>query len=208
MTDQLEREDLERPAAESGAAGWQRDGRGREYVKHPGGKGTLWRQGDETIEEALARDAEQAPKDRRPRRKSKTPKKPPAPRRVDLKELEAAIAEALQAPAMVCGMFGEEWAANHFTAQGPYLARNLILASEHNPWLRAKLEEWATGEAAAMKLMSLVGVTGALIGYAVPPIVYFANLPVPDKAREMFNIPDRREEHAESTPPPAAAVAA
>jgi hypothetical protein len=52
----------------------------------------------------------------------------------------------------------------------------------------------------------MFGVGGALVGYAIPPIVYWANLPVPDKAREMFGIPPRRE-HAPN-PAPAFAEAA
>ena len=99
---------------------------------------------------------------------------------------------------MPCAMFGDEWAAEHFTNSGPYLARNLILASEHNPWLRKKLEEASTGQDAMMMMISLVGVAGALFAYAVPPVIWWFNLPAPRKTREMFGIPDRRE----PTPPP------
>jgi hypothetical protein len=164
---------------------------GRQYIgRNDGRQGVIWRQGDESIAEARTRDS--TPRDKRPR-KSKRPKMPEAPRKVDLKELEATLAEALKAPAMLCATFGDEWAAEHFTVSGPYLARNLILASEHNPWLRQKLEEAATGQDAMMKVVSLVGVGGACFAYAVPPIIWWFNLPAPRKTREMFGIPERRQ---------------
>lgn len=192
---------------------WQRDGRGRLYVKRPGGGGAVFRRGDETIAQAVERDAQPRPagKDKRPRAKSKRPAMPPAPETVDLKALEKMIAEALTAPAMACAMYGDEWAANHFTQQGPYLARNLVLASEHNPWLRRKLEAAATGQDTAVAALAMLGVAGALFGYMVPPIVWWLNLPVPDRARTMFGIPparDRDLEHAESPAPAAEPIAA
>jgi hypothetical protein len=178
---------------------WSITKNGRQYVgRRDGRSGIVYREGEETIEQARARDS--TPKDKRPRRKPKTPKLPPASRKVDLKELEQTLAEALKAPAMLCATFGDEWGAEHFQRAGPYLARNLILASEHNPWLRQKLEEAATGQDAMMMVVSLVGVGGALFVYTVPPVIYFLNLPVPHKTREMFGIPDRKEK-----PPPYAA---
>jgi hypothetical protein len=196
-----------KPAAE---ADWLTDGRGRLYVKRTEGAGVVFRRGEESIAEALARDSAE-PRDKRPRSrsaKSKRPKMPPAPSKVDLKQLEHVLSEALQAPAMPCAMFGDEWAANHFTQQGPYLARNLIAASEHNPWLRRKLEDAATGQDAAVKLISVVGIAGALFGYAVPPVVWWFNLPVPDKAREMFGVPPARDRAPAAPPADPAAVAA
>jgi hypothetical protein len=181
---------------------WKTDSRGRMYTPRREGKGIVYRQGEETIAQALERDAT-GPRDQRPRPKSKRPKMPEAPRKVDLKELERTLAEALKAPAMMCATFGDEWAANHFTMSGPYLARNLVMASEHNPWLRRKLEEAATGQDAMMLVVSMVGVGGALFTYLIPPIIHWFNLPVPEKAREMFGIPPRREQeppYAASTP--------
>jgi hypothetical protein len=104
------------------------------------------------------------------------------------------------APAIVCATVGDEWGANHFQNAGPYLARSLVMASEHNPWLRKKLEEAASGEAAMMMIVTLVGVGGALVTYMVPPLVYWFNLPVSTRTRQMFGIPPRKE-----TPPPYAA---
>lgn len=191
-------EDLTPPAPAGPAVepGWKRTADGkREYTTREGKRGVIYRKEGETVAEAVARDQEQ-PKDQKPRRKPKTPRKPAPPKAADLKELEAILAEAFASPAMICAGFGDEWAANHFTNQGPYLARNLIRASEHNPWLRRKLEDAASGGDTAMKLISLVGVGGALFGYAAPVIIYWFNLPVPDKAREMFGIPEAREHGA------------
>jgi hypothetical protein len=214
MSEQAATEPVEGPASNGqppGVEGWERDGRGRLYVKRPGAPGVVFRRDEETVAEALARDAS-PDKDKRPRRKakSKRPPMPEAPSGVDLKALEKMLAEALTAPAMACAMVGDEWSANHFTTQGPYLARNLVLASEHNPWLRRKLEEMATGQDAATKLIAMLGVAGALVGYAVPPIIYFLNLPVPEQARQMFGIPPARQPqpNAPGPAPPAEPVAA
>lgn len=204
MVDELadELEDLTAPSSNGAseaappADGWTPDKNGKPYVARQGRPGIIYRQGDETVEQARARDAE--PKgDKRPRRKTKPPKMPDPPRQVDLKALEVTIADALTSPAMICASFGDEWAADHFAKSGPYLARNLVNASNHNPWLRKKLEEAATGQDAMMKMVSLMGVGGALFGYAIPPIIYWFNLPAPQKTREMFGIPDRREREPE-----------
>lgn len=175
--------------------GWKRNKAGREYVQAVGRRGVIMRQGNETVAEALARDAAPAAQGR-PRRKA-TPKTPPPPKGLDLKALEQQLAEALKAPAVAAAMFGDEWAANHFTQNGPYLARNLVLASETNPWLRRKLENAATGGDMMMQLMSLVGVGGAFIMYIVPPLVWWFNLPVPETGRQMLGIPER---HSDGSP--------
>jgi len=173
---------------------WQTDKQGRKYVPRQDGRsGIIIRQGEETIEQAIARDQRPKSGDKRPRRKSKRPSMPESPRKVDLKELEQELAMALRAPGAFARTFGDEWLTEHFDISAPYLARNLVLASEHNPWLRKKLEEAATGQDAMMKIMGMVGVGGALIGYAVPPLIYVLNLPVPEKARELWGMPPRRE---------------
>lgn len=188
---ELEREELGPPPASTNGAedGWRLDRNGKQYIPRPGRRGNIYRQGEETPEQARERDAR--PRDERPR-KPKKPKKPEAPRKVDLRELEAALAEGFKAPGMACAMMGDEWAAQHFTMHGPVLARNLVRASEHNPWLRAKLEEAATGEEAMMKVISLAGVGVSCAVYIVPPVIYWLNLPVPERTRAMFGIPARR----------------
>jgi hypothetical protein len=175
---------------------WRTSSDGRVYVPRTDGvPGIIYRfDTDETV--AQARERMKLPRDQRPKPKQRKPRTPKLtdekPKQADLKALEATLAEALKAPAMVCAMVGDEWSATHFTNAGPYLARNLVLASEHNPWLRRKLEEAATGEDAMMLVVSLVGVAGAVISYTLPPIVYWLNLPVAPKVREMFGIPDRK----------------
>ncbi len=186
--------------------GWQTASNGRRYVKAVGRQGTVFQKGDETVDEALARDAARGngkPADKRPGSgRKKAPPKPPPPRQVDLKEIERELVEALSSPAMICATFGDAWAADHFTRQAPVLARNLVVAAERNPWLRRKLEQAATGGDVMMRLLALLGVGGAIVGYAVPPLIYWLNLPVPEQARLMFGIPPRRED--EDGAPPAA----
>lgn len=193
------REPPDEPPADSG---WKRDKNGKEFLNPPGRKGILYRDGEETPLEAIERDSR--PKDQRPRRKSKTARKPPPPAKDELRELEQILAEALKSPAIVAAMAGDEWSANHFTMAGPALARNLVVASEHNPWLRRKLLAASSGGDMMMQLMTMVGVGGAMVMYIVPPVVYWFNLPVPDKGREMFGIPERREHEPPASAPPVA----
>lgn len=209
------------PAAEDG---WKIDKQKRKFVAARGRSGIVYRQGNETVEEALARDAK-GPRDKPPKKKKGDPAaaaataaavagKGPAPSKQGLKELEHALAEGLRAPAMAAAMVGDEWLAEHFMKQGPVLARNLVMASEHNPWLRAKLEAAMQGEDIMIKVMTMMTVGGAVIGYVVPPIIYLVNPPfVSEKAREMFGVPERRPDHEEgprapATPPAHAAGAA
>jgi hypothetical protein len=182
--------------------GWLTDKQGRSYIRSPHRRGAIYRREDETIAQALERDGQ--PRDQRPRRKSKPPRKPPPPKSVDLRELEQALAEALKSPAVPCAMFGDAWAADHFTNHGPYLARNLMLAAEHNPWLRRKLEAAAQGGDLMMQLFTLGGLAAALGLYLIPPLVWWLNLPLGDQARAMFGIPNRNA----GPPPPTAAQAA
>jgi len=171
---------------------WRVDKNGNQYVPRTDGRsGVIRRQGDETIEQARERDSN--PKDQAPKRKPKKPKMPPAPRKVDLKALEEPLAAALKAPGAVAMSFGDEWAFEHFNMAGPYLARQLVLAAEYNPWLRRRLEEAASGEEAMMKVMGMMAIGGAVVMYFVPPTIYFLNLPVPEQARAMMHVPPRRE---------------
>lgn len=177
----------------AGDNGWRTDSQGRKWIPARGRSGRIMRQGDETVEQAFARDA-QGGKDEKPKRKAATAsgRKPPAPTSKALKDIEHQLAEALSSPAMVFAISGEDWAVKHFTTQGPELARQLVAASEHSEWLRAQLTAIVAGEAAAVKLMAMAALTAAVVGYAAPPIIYFANLPVPDQARVMLRIPPRK----------------
>lgn len=173
----------------AGEPGWLTDKNGDRYVKAEGRRGIIRQQGDETVAEAIARD-QQPRSQKRPR--PKKPKMPPPPKAVDLRALEEMLADALKAPAVPAAAFGDEWAAQHFTTWGPALARNLVTASETNPWLRRKLENAANGGDMMMQFVSLIGVGGAVVMYALPPLVYWLNVPIPDKGREMLQIPERR----------------
>ena len=174
---------------------WKRNRKGREYVSAQGRSGVVWRLEDESVEEALERDrvrleADEPPR-RRDRKKTKLPP-PPAPAKTDLRELEKLLAEVLQAPAMACALAGDDWAANHFTNQGPVLARTLVSAAEHNPWLRSKLEAAAGGDELAIRLMGISTVVVAAVGYLIPPLIWWFNVPVSPGARAMFGIPPPR----------------
>lgn len=192
------------PAAGGGGAvdpraqGWKQDVRGRWITPARGRSGMVYRQGNETIEEALARD-KKGPKDKRPKSKPKTAPKPPAPTQESLKELEFLLAEGLKSLAVPCAMLGDSWPADHFTLHGPILARNLVEASKHNPWLRSKLEAAVRGEDFMVKVITTLGIGGALCMYAVPPILYYLPGVAPKEARELFDVPDRRELHAART---------
>jgi hypothetical protein len=178
---------------------WEVDKNGKEYVGRKGKSGIIYRKDGETVDEARERDAK--PKDQRPRRRTKPPKAPDPPKKLELKELEAMMTEALKQPAIIAAMAGDQWAEDHFLKSAPYLARNLIVAAEHNPWLKRWLEEASVGQEAMMKIVSLAGVGGALFLYIVPPVIYFMNLPVPNSTRAKFGIPDRREAPNAASPP-------
>jgi hypothetical protein len=156
---------------DAGAAGWEKDGRGRYYVKPPEGGNVVFRRGEETVAEALERAA-RPDKDKKPPPK---PRKKAMPKReaVDLKAIEEAIGQVFAAPGQVAGMMlQDEWIMAHFMVRGPELARALCNASEHNPWLRKKLIEISTGGAAAMQLQAFVMLAIASASYAIPPAAY------------------------------------
>jgi hypothetical protein len=92
----------------------------------------------------------------------------------------------------MCASMGDEWGAQHFTTQAPLLARNIVAISEHNPWLRAKLEQMAAGESVLANAMLIMVLGKSLIEYALPPIIYYANPPfISPKARALLNVPER-----------------
>lgn len=209
-------------AAAAGPLEWQTNEAGKEYVPAQGRSGVIIRQGEETVAEALERDAKGG-RDEKPKRRS-IPKqrKPPAPTSVDLKKLEHELAEGLRAPSMVAVFIPDPelsaWLANHFTKQGlggaDFLARQLVTAAEYNPWLRAHLEQAVSGEAFAVKLITTFALAAAVLAYAVPPVVVLLNLPFPNTGRELLDLParkppiDARRNGRPETPPPAAATEA
>jgi hypothetical protein len=179
---------------------WRRDKQGKQYVAAVGRKGIIYRRGEETIAEALERDKrpkdERPPKDRKRRGAGAMPDKP---RDIDLQAVELALVEALRSPAILAAGFGDAWLANHFTIQAPILARNLVVASEHNSWLRRQLETMAEGGTGAMAIITLLGLGGAFLAYAAPPVIHLFNLPAPEMARQLFAMPPRREREDATT---------
>lgn len=186
------------PATEPVTPGWKTDTAGRQFINKPSGRGMIYRRGEETIDEALQRDA-QGPDPKPPKRKK--PKKPPPPKGVDLQALEETIAEALKSPASIAGMFGDEWLVDHFIDKGPLLARNLVKASETNPWLRRKLEEIATGGDMAVQFLTVLSLAGAVVMYAAPPVLYLTNARLSPQARFMLGVPERRRPEPPAPPP-------
>lgn len=204
MSDELEQLDATapppRPAASPADDGWKVDKSGRQYITLPHRRGPLYRRGQETVNDRIERD--QRPADEKPGKGRKPRKKPPmpdAPADGDLRAVEQALAEALRSPAMIAGLAGDVYLANHFTQWGPRLARNLVVTAEHNPWMRRQLEQMASGGAATMAIMSTVGLAGGVLCYLAPPIIYIFNLPAPEMARVMFQIPERRNGAAPQT---------
>jgi hypothetical protein len=205
---------VERESA-NGAVEWRKDTRGREFVSAVGRSGVVYRQGEETIDDAYARDAE-GPKKRTPKKRVR---KPPAPTEIDLRQLEYALIEALAAPSMIAAMNGDEWAAQHFTTQAPLVARNLVMCSQHNPWLREKLVAAMAGEGPLMNVMMFASLGAAVFSYVVPPIIYYLNPPfLPERGVEMmrmrYAMPERHQgdedaavPEAPLAAPPAAAAA-
>jgi hypothetical protein len=176
---------------ESDREQWKVSKDGREYTTTPTRRGVIYREGDETIEQARERDS--LPREeRRPRKRKPMRKVPDPPREADLKELESILTEALKQPGLIAAAFGDEWAAEHFVTMAPAVSRNLVTAAKHNPWLKRKLEEAATGQDAAMAIVSLVPLGGAVLMYLVPPIIYWFDLPVSERGRKMLgDIPHR-----------------
>lgn len=194
------------PAPEPGEQ-WRRGKKG-EYVPRTDGRpGVIMRQGEETVEQARERDSRDTPRDKAPKRRAKPKMPPAASRKVDFKQLEETLADALRAPGAIAITFGDQWGFEHFNMSGPYLARQLMNASEYNPWLRKRLEEAATGEEAMMKVAGIAGIAGGLVMYLVPPTVYYLNLRVPEKAREMMHVPPRKENRPPYAGPPPSPLA-
>lgn len=201
MTDQLEPEAVAPPPTED----WRTDKAGKEYTPRLGARGVVYRHGQETVAQALERDAK--PRTGAPRRKAKL-QKPPPPAKADLKELEHELAEVLRQPAIFAGMAGDEFVATHITNAAPVLARNVVIAAEHNPWLRRKLEEMASGADITMKVMSVAGVAGAFVAYIGPVVLYYFPQIKAEGARKLWEIPDRRTSRVADFPPPSAQAAA
>lgn len=178
------------------AQGWRKDTKDRYYIPRQGKSGVIYRQGDETPDEARARDSKGPAKDRPPKSKRSKVPKAPAPSQKTIQEIEFALSELFKSPEMVTAMQGDEWATMHFDREAPVLARNLAHAAETNPWLRSKLEAIITGEGVFLfKILALAPLISAAIAYLVPPFIYYFDPKfIPAEARDRFNVPHRPSE--------------
>lgn len=174
---------------------WRVHTSGRLFVPRIGRAGLVYREGNESIKEARARD-DAGPRDVGPKKKA-APKKgklPPAPTEVSLQQLEHELAEALSAPGYLAAANGDQFIADHFVTEGPRVARHLVTCAKYNPWLRAKLEAAALGGNDAMiNLIMSMGLMGALVSYAIVPVVYYFDPPFLSRARVMYRIPERSD---------------
>lgn len=93
-------------------------------------------------------------------------------------QIEDALAEILQIPAVPAAVFGDVWMADHFTTQGRAFAARIATVSERNPVLRAWCEKALEGESMAVLLM-------AAVMYAGPPLMHFGVIP----GAEMLGVP-------------------
>lgn len=118
---------------------------------------------------------------RRPRRARVTKK--------GTQQIEDALAEILQIPAVPAAVFGDLWMADHFTVQGRALANRIATVSERNPVLRAWCEKALEGESVAVLLM-------AGVMYAAPPLMHFGVIP----GGELLGVPRLGKEPAPPVP--------
>lgn len=114
-------------------------------------------------------------RDRKPRAKrsggpSTAAKAKPKPTTAAIQE---TLTELLTAPGMAFAISGQDWPRDHVFRTGPELAENLAKASEHNVWLRARLEALASGDAAFGQVLLMAHVMVGLVVYAVPLAAYF-----------------------------------
>ena len=184
------------------AQGWKRDKTGKWFAPARGRSGKVYRQGNETLEEAHARDAGARDKDKRPKKKPATPKAA-APTRLSSQDLEKQLTEFLEGPALVAAFKGDIWVADHITREAPILARNLVRASEFSPGLRAQLERALSGDSDFGKLLLTISIAQALAAYALPVLLYYLGDRAPAAVRETFGVPDKPKKEPEPPAPPA-----
>jgi hypothetical protein len=191
------------PVESAESQGWKLDKRQRYYTSAgPAGRaGVIYRDGDESIQEAIDRDREARENGRPPKSKPAKTTKAPAPTRKTAQELEKALTASLEAPAMLAGLHGDEWVASHIYREAPTLARNLVAAAEHNPKLWAKLESIAGGETAFGQMILQIAVANALVAYALPPMLFYLGDRAPQRLRDTFQVPPKPRKQARQESP-------
>jgi hypothetical protein len=189
-------------ASDNGQVAW-RDGKRGEYVPARDRNGIIYRQGEESVDQAYARAAVDAAAKDAPKKKPGKTRKQPAPTQIDLRQLEVELEKALSAPAMIGALAGDPWPAEHCSQTAPVLARNLVACAEANPWFKEKLLAAMGGEGMLMTVMLFVNLAGAAFAYAIPMVVYYWSPPfVPEPAvdliRQRYNVPARRPHDLEA----------
>lgn len=147
-------------------------------------------------EQASSSGAEPPPADTPPGAgEGSTPRRRRVSKKVT-KQIEDALAEVLQAPAMPCAIFGDEWAADHFEQAGAVLANKIAVVSERNAVLRGWCERAMEGESIGILFL-------ALLAYAGPPLIHWNLVPVPG-LRKIPRRPRRGRPDPETMSPTAA----
>lgn len=177
---------------------WQIGKNGREFIRLPGVSGwaaMVWRKGDESIEEAIARKLK-GPSDPPPRSRTrrKLEERPPVVisdehKGAVTKQIEEMVADVLCVPSVPCATFGMQWEAEHFDRQGRRFAENIARSSERNPWLRGKLEKALAGEHTAIAWLTSINLLTGALGYFAPPLIKWGLVPAPDVTKIMFGVP-------------------
>lgn len=115
-------------------------------------------------------------------------------------QIEDALAEMLCLPAVPAAVFGDQWAADHFTTQGREFANKIAVMSERYPELRKWCERLMGGESAAVLLF-------AALMYAGPPLVHWGIIPMKPEGAALMGIPVVRRRAKRSAPEGSSAAA-
>jgi hypothetical protein len=187
----------EQPVAEAAETVDWREGKRGPYIPARDRNGVIFRRGEETVDEAYARESARVAEKDAPKRKPGKTRKQPSPAAIDLKALEVELEKALSAPAMIGALAGDPWPAIHCAQTAPVLARNLVACAEANPWFKEKLLAAMGGEGMLMTLMLFINLAGAAFAYAIPMVVYYWSPPfIPEPAIELvrarYQVPERR----------------
>jgi hypothetical protein len=168
---------------------WKQDKKGRYYIPRVegAGGGMIWRKGDETVDEARARDTERSQhkkrSDPKPGGKHAAKSGPP---KATTAELESFLAELLVMPAIpVKTLLGCDYCMHHFLTQGPLAAHQIAELSTDNPALRRLLERMYV----SWTSLTYGAVLAAYIGK--PLLHHAAPAPVLEAAGPFLGVPPR-----------------
>lgn len=135
-----------------------------------------------------------------PKPKPREREKPTDPDKPDDLALTRMLGELLTMPAIPMAMLANcDYCRDHFLAEGPRAARELVALSLTNPALRGALESMHTA-------WSRITIAGVLAGYLAKPLMHhIAPEPILDAAGPVLGVPPRpakpKHKHAPGTPP-------